>query len=210
MKALLNSLTCSVLTILISLSFSATANAGLLFNYSQLALKDLDQMAKLIQTKIAESRKAGGDKVIPIKEALQAVYTRPNEDFMIEKVITPLKNELEEHDAWESTIEALVKEAAGALNNPKAFKPVVQASYLIFLENLLAEMRPKAADTFENKVITQIRDYKIKLSKEAENERRLRMMKGSSSPSEVAAQILKDLEEAKKKEAAAAASESDS
>lgn len=179
-------------------------------NYSQLALKDLDQMAKLIQTKIGESRKAGGDKVIPLKEALQAVYTRPNEDFMIEKIVTPIRNELEEHDAWEKSLEALVKEALGALKNPKAFSPVVQVSYLVFLENVLAEMKPKASETFENKIITQVRDAKVSVTKEAANERRLRVMKGSSSPSDVAAGILKHLEEEKKKEPVSATGSGDS
>jgi hypothetical protein len=180
------------------LTFGLSAQAGLLLNYSQLALKDLDQMVKLIKGKIAESQKAGGNKVIPLKEALQAVYSRSNEDFMIEKILPLVKAEMEEQNAWEKSHQALVKEAIGALKNPKAFTPVVQVTYWVFLENVIAEMKPRLDERFESKLITQIRDAKIEMSKEAVNERRLRVMKGSSSPSEIAAGVIKDWEEAQK------------
>jgi len=174
---------------------SSVAQAGLLFNYSQLALKDMDQMTKLVQSKITEGRKSGGDKTIPLKEGLQSVFSRPNSDFMIEKILGPLKTELEEETAWESSIEALVREARGALKNSRAFKPVVQVTYLIFLENLLSEMKPRVAEPFENRIITEIRDAKIEVTKEALHERKLRMMKETISPSAIAANILKDYDQ---------------
>ncbi len=155
-------------------------------------------MNKLVQSKIKESRKSGGNKAIPLKEALQAVFSRPNEDFMIEKIVSPLRNELDEQDAWETSVQGLVKEAIGALKNPKAFKPVIQVTYQVFLENMLSEMKPRVAEKFENKVITQIRDAHIEITKEAANERRLRVMKETTSPSTIADAILKDYEEWKK------------
>lgn len=178
------------------LFLSQTVKAGLIFNYSQLALKDLEQMSKLIQTKIEEARKSGGNKVIPLKEGLQAVYSRSNEDFMIEKILSPLKNELEEHNAWEKSIQDLVKEAIGALKNPKAFQPTIQITYIIFLENMMAEMRPRIGQEFENKIVKKIRDAKIEVTKAADTERRLRVMKGASSPSDIANTILTEFEEA--------------
>jgi hypothetical protein len=184
-----------IISICFTLLMAASAQAGLLFNYSQLALKDLDQMNKLIQSKIQESRKAGGDKVIPLKEALQAVFSRSNEDFMIEKLLPPLKTELDEHNAWEKAIEALVKESMGALKNPRAFKPVVQVTYIIFLENLIAELKPKLSEEFEHKIIKRIADAHITITKEAANERRLRVMKGSTSPSLLAEAVLKEYQE---------------
>ena len=151
-------------------------------------------MSKLVQKKVAESRKEKGDKTIPLKEGLQAVYSRSNEDFMIEKVITPIRTELEEQESWEPVIESLVKEALGALKNPKAFKPVVQVTYLIFLENMISELKPRVDQKFENRILTQIADGKIELTKEAANERRLRVMKESKSPSEIAREVLDDLD----------------
>lgn len=178
------------------------AQAGLLFNYSQLALKDLDQMNKLVRAKIAESNKAGGDKAIPLKEALQAIYSRSNEDFMIEKLLPPLKLHLEELDQWEPSIKALTKEAIGALRNPKAFKPVVLVTYQVFLENLISEFKPKSSESFEKSILEQIRDAKIELPKEMVQERKMRVMKESMSPSEIAEKLLKESEDSLAKAAA--------
>ncbi len=187
------------ISLCITVLLASQAHAGLLFNYSQLALKDLDQMNKLVRSKVQESKKSGGDKNIPLKEALQAVFSRSNEDFMIEKLVPQLKVELEEHEGWETAVSALVKEALGALKNPKAFQPVVQVTYQIFLENIISEMKPRAGEPFENKILTQIRDAKADVTKEAANERRLRVMKTSVSVSQLADAVLKAHEEEAKK-----------
>lgn len=171
--------------------FSGTAHAGLLFNYSQLALKDLDQMNDLVNDKVKESKKVGSGKVVPLKEALQAVYSRPDDDDMIEKVVGPLRTQLDEIESWEKSVSQLTDEAIGALKNPRPFKPVVQVTYVIFLENLLAELKPYLkSEGFERKIAERIRDAKIEVPKEAANERKLRTMKDTTSPSELAAKIL--------------------
>ncbi|WP_374078023.1 hypothetical protein [Bdellovibrio bacteriovorus] len=171
--------------------FCMQAQAGLLFNYSQLALKDLDQMNKMVSEKVKESKKSGSGKAVPLKEALQAVYSRPNDDDMIEKIVAPLRSSLDELESWEKTISQLTDEAINALKNPRAFKPVVQVTYVIFLENLMAEIKPYLkTDGFERKIVERIRDAKIEVSKEASNERKLRMMKDTGSPSQIAEKIL--------------------
>ena len=164
--------------------------AGLLYNYSQLALKDLDQVSKIIQEKLKESRKSRGDKVVPLKEAFQAVYSRPNEDGLIDKVVNPLKSALDEHDAYQDTVKSLTKEAIGALKNPKAFKAVTQVTYIVFLENIMAELKSKVTEPFEKSILTSIKDAKLEVSKEAQKERKLRVMKECFSPSLIATQIL--------------------
>lgn len=171
--------------------FCMQAQAGLLFNYSQLALKDLDQMNKMVNEKVKESKKSGSGKAVPLKEALQAVYSRPNDDDMIEKIVAPLRSNLDELESWEKTISQLTDEAINALKNPRAFKPVVQVTYVIFLENLMAEIKPYLkTEGFEKKIVERIRDAKIEVSKEAANERKLRMMKDTGSPSQIAEKIL--------------------
>ncbi|KYG69573.1 hypothetical protein AZI87_10395 [Bdellovibrio bacteriovorus] len=171
--------------------FCAQAHAGLLFNYSQLALKDLDQMNKLVNDKVKESKKSSSGKVVPLKEALQAVYSRPNDDDMIDKIVAPLRSNLDELESWEKTISQLTDEAINALKNPRAFKPVVQTTYVIFLENLLAEVKPYVkSEGFERQIVERVRDAKIEVSKEAVNERKLRTMKSTASPSEIAEKIL--------------------
>lgn len=176
------------------------AHAGLLYPYNRLATKDLDQMNQLIKDKIKESKSAGGNKTIPLKEALQAVFSRPNDDGMIEKLLPAIKNELEEHSAYEKTFQLLVKEATGALKNPKAFKSEALLTYIIFLENTLAELKPKVSEPFENSVYTQIRDAQITYSKDLMNARKTHMLKELPTPSEIAEQILKEQAEKAKAE----------
>jgi len=187
---------------MISITMGLPAFAGLMFNYSQLALKDLDQMSKIVKDKVTESNKSRGAKAVPLKEGLQAVFCRPNEDGLIEKIVSPLKNGLDELDSWESSLKQLVKEAIGALKNPKAFKPVVQVTYLVFLENLISEIKPRAQLAFEASLLKQIESAQIVLTPQAKNERILRMMKETRSPSEIAADVLKAAEEAQKAESA--------
>ncbi len=198
------------LFILASILWVSTSSAGLLYNYSQLTLKDLDQMNNLAQKKIKEFKKDGSVEIL--REAVQAVYSRPNNDAMVEKVITPLRNELDDKEQWEATIDSLVQEAIGALKNPKAFQPVVQNTYAIFLENVVADFKAFAEkEGHERKVIKHIADANIELSKEAVNERKLRMMSSHKSPSEIATQVLSNLAKAdagvKKAEAEAVKSE---
>lgn len=187
------------------------SDAGLLYTYNQLALRDLDEMSQLVQQKIKESRQSSGHVVVPLKEALQAVFARPNEDFMIEKILSSIRNELDEHQAYEESLRDLTTEALGALKNPKPFGAPVQVTYAVFLENLISEVRPRASEPFENGLLVQIRDAKIEITKQAKNERRLGMMKEVKSPSDLAAVVLKDLAEAEaaRKKAAEEASKAE-
>lgn len=171
--------------------------AGPEFTYNQLALKDLDQMNDLVRLKIAAAKE--GDNA-PLKDGLQTVLSRPDEDFMIDKVIGPLRQELEEQDLWEQTVIALTDEAISALKNPKKHKAVVQATYAVFLTNTISQLKPRAKEKgFERKLLEKIRDAKIELSQDMRDERRLRMMKESASPSTLAEQILEKSEKSDKK-----------
>lgn len=161
-------------------------------------------MNDMVKSKIKEFKKDGSVEIL--KDAVQAVYSRPNDDGMVEKVITPLRNELDENDQWETTMDALVQEAIGSLKNPKAFKPVVQNTYAIFLQNVVADFKPFAErDGHERRVIKTIADAKVEFSKEAANERKLRTMSVPKSPSELATMVLESISkaeaEAKKAEA---------
>ena len=177
-------------TLAVLIMITSNSHSGLLFSSSRLALKDLDQMTKLVQDKIKESRKSGGDKSVPLKEALQAVYSRPNADGMIDKIAGPLKDELEQQNAWEHSLKSLVKEATGALRNSKAFRVEAQITYLTFLENLLADLKPKASKEFEHSIIVQVRDAQIEVNAAARREQELRMLRVSESPSKLAEIIL--------------------
>lgn len=177
---------------------SLCSQAGLLFNYHQLTLKNLDQMNSLVKSKIKESKAAYSGKAVPLKEALQSVLSRPDSDDMISKIIDPLRNKLEEEDAYEKVFEELIQEAINALKNTKNFKRDVQVTYAIFLENALSEFKPDIKDdSFEMKMVKKIADSQIELTKDARKERQLRLMTEGSSPSEIARLILQDYEKKK-------------
>lgn len=168
-----------------------------LYSYDRLILKDLDQMNRLVRDKIRDSRK-GGDKAGPLREAMQAVYSRPNDDFMIEKVVTPLKSELEEADGWESTMKSLVDEAVGNLRNPEGLRDEAQITYAIMLENIMAELKPDVKGPFEHGIFTQVRDSNIALTKKAQNKRALGIMRAVKSPSEMAGEVLAEYDQRQK------------
>lgn len=167
------------------------SSAGLLHTYNELTLKNLDQMSKLVREKIKEAKKSRSGRVVPLKEALQAVYIRPNDDGMIEKVVPALKAELDGMNAYDSTLKTLVQEAVDALTNPKNFKPSAQVSYAIFLENVIAQLRPRLNEGgMEKTLIEKISKSEIELSSEAKKERKLRLMRESRSPSLIAKEVL--------------------
>lgn len=163
--------------------------------YNQLALKDLDQMTELVAKKVAASEQSGTE---PLKEGLIAVLSRPDEDFMVEKVIGPLRQELDEKDLWESTLEEVANEAIAALKKPKGIPAPTQVTYSILLTNLISQLKPGAdAPGFSRRIIEKIRDARIKLTDEMMADRRLRMMRESISPSVVAEEALPKLKKKK-------------
>lgn len=182
------------------------SQAGLLYTYNQLTVMELDQLNQLVQDKIKESKKSDA-KMVPLKEALQALYARPDQDRMLEKVAGPLRNELIELGQYERAMTQLTEEALNALTNTRNFKPQVQVTYLVFLENLMADLKPalKSENKFEKGLVEKIKKAKIKITKPAQNDLVTRGFSEKKSPSEVADLILTDLkakeELAKKAEA---------
>lgn len=180
----------------VTIILALQSEAGLLYTYNQLTLKDLDQMNTLVKNKLKESKSADSGKVVPIKEGLQAVFSRPNADDMIEKISPPLRTALEQEDATEKVFGDLVTEAINALTNTRNFKKEVQVTYAIFLENVISEFKPGLKkESFEYKIVKKIADSSIELTKDAQKDRKLRLMQESASPSVIAKKVLEDFEE---------------
>lgn len=183
-------------TIFVTIILAFHTQAGLLYTYNQLTLKDLDQMNALVKYKVKESRNTEAGKIVPIREGLQAIFSRPNSDDMIDKVSAPLRTILEQEDATEKVFTDLVQEAINALKNTKNFKKEVQVTYAIFLENVISEFKPSLKpDSLEFKIIKKIADSDIELTKEAQKDRKLRLMQESGSPSAIASKVLQNYEE---------------
>lgn len=170
--------------------------AGLLYTYNQLTVMELDQLNQLVQDKLKESKKSDA-KMVPLKEGLQALYARPDQDRMFEKVAGPLRNELIEMGQYERVMNQLTDEALNALTNTRNFRPQVQVTYLVFLENLMADLKPslRSENKFEKGLVEKIKKAKIKITKPAQNDLVTRGFSEKKSPSEVASTILEDLKE---------------
>lgn len=159
--------------------------------YHQLAIKDLDEMVVLVKEKIQDARKDGGADMEPLKEGIRLVFSRPDSDGMIEKVVGPLRSEVEESGDWDATLAGLVDESIAVLKDPEGVKGDMQITHILFLQNVIASMKPKAKTPgAARSMIERIRDAKLELSKEARQERELRTMKATASPSEMADKVL--------------------
>jgi hypothetical protein len=164
-----------------------SSQAGLLFTYNQLALKDLDEVNDLITQKTKESRKSSSGQSVPLKEALQAVISRPNEDGLLSKVLPTLRNELDRLDMYEKVMLELVNEAIFALKNPKNFSRQAQVTYALFLNNLILEVKNSALDDGPEKTwIEKIAKSKVVVSKDALKEIKSKLMKEVPSPANTA------------------------
>lgn len=174
--------------------------------YSQLVTKDLDEMNDLVMQKIREYRKAPEEeglekKLEPVKSGVWLVMARPNEDNMVEKVLPLLKPPLDELDAWESTFNSIVDESIAALKNPQNVSASDQVTYTVVLENIIAEFKPesKRKSDFEYKLVDKIANADIEITKECRHERKIRMMKSTTSPSKIAQKIISDIQGTKDK-----------
>lgn len=179
-----------VLSVAFTLGVMQNAWAQIKYTYSQLAVKDLDEMSKIVSQTVAESRQSKLDRSLILREGLFLVLSRPNPDFLIEKIISPLRNELEAFGEWESTLRILVQESVSVLKKPKNVTPQNQVTHLVFLENVIAELRPKAAEEFTQSIYKIIADADIKVTKQARAQRQLSMMKNPISPSQTAQKLL--------------------
>jgi hypothetical protein len=183
-----------------------SAFAGLLYTYNQLTVMELDQISKLVQDKIKESKKADA-RIVPLKEAIQAVFSRPDQDRMIEKVAGPLRSELIDLGQYEKAMTELTEEALNALKNTRNFKPAVQVTYIFFLENLMADLKPvlKTGESFEKKLLKKIEKADISITKQAQNDLGVRGFSEKKSPSDTAELILEELKKKEETEKAAPA-----
>lgn len=172
--------------------------------YHRLMLMDLDQMAKIVADKIKASEAAGGDnESVPLEEAYFTVYSRPDEDGTIEKVVGPLRNKIDELNAREYIIDRLLTEAVSIMKLKKGVTPQVAVTYWVLIENIMGEMKANydEAGSFEEKQFQKVKDAKIKISSALVNERALRMLKSTKSPSEAATKVLEDFQALNEKQA---------
>ncbi|MCC7404266.1 MAG: hypothetical protein IT288_07705 [Bdellovibrionales bacterium] len=190
------------------------------FKYSELQIRDYDEMLKDVKARVLNAKKlsmekqASGDDeegdrlaVEALRDALKLVLSRPNEDNMVTKLMPMVRSELNNFNAFEDTLNSITDEAIRAINSDTL--PVVyRATALFILENIMSEVRPELENKEDFKsLLARVRDAKIKVPDKIANERKLRSMYKTKSPSEIAEKLLKDEEVAAKKRAEKAAKE---
>lgn len=162
------------------------------YTYKNLKLHDLDQMMDLMYEKTKEYKTT--DQIQKLKEGALIAFSRPDEDRTLDKVISIVKNPLEDSGEWENTVEAMVQQTISKLNNEKE-DPSYQATAGVVLENLIADMKPLfikqyRSGGFETDMIEKIADSNVKYSKATQSDRKLNLMRTNSSPSEIAARLI--------------------
>jgi hypothetical protein len=168
-------------------------------SYKSLATLDLDQMNDLVQVKLNEYSKQNNLK--SLREASMIVLARPDDDGMVEKILSSVRNPLEEEGQWQPTVEALVRQAIETLQSAQASQ-TDQVTSGVILENLIAEFKPLYIKQyqiggFETNIINYIADSNVSYSKGASKERSLYLMRNNLNPSQIAKKIVKARENKK-------------
>jgi hypothetical protein len=169
----------------------------MIYTYKNLKLNDLDQMMDLMFAKTNEFKKT--EQIQKLKEGALIAYSRPDEDRTLDKVISLIKNPLEDNNEWENTIEALIQQSVVRLNDEKG-DPVIQVTSGVVLDNIISDLKPLflkqyKSGGFETEMMEKIGDSHVMYSKSAKSERKLNLMRVNSSPSEIANRLLQQKEE---------------
>lgn len=173
---------------------SCWASAGLLYDVHRLSRKSPEQMERLIQQKLKEAKKAGGDRSIPLREALQALLCYPRMEPVSSELVQNILLELDKLKKREYSLVSLTKEALGALQNPRAFSSTVKTSYTVYLQNFLHVFRDQLNQPDVQKVFQQVRDAQIFVSADIQKELTKLGVDHSQSPSLVANAFLSEHE----------------
>ena len=183
---------CCLFLISCASSNGTTRSAEIQMSYQKLKLLDLDQMTEIIQQNVKAAKNT--NSLQPLEEGLEICLSRPDEDGLVEKTISLIKNPLDDNNAWEPTVDALVDKSI-AIMTSKDSNPTDQLTAGFILENLIAELKPEFTKQyesagFETRTIERIAKAEIEFSAAAVQERNLSLMRGTAGPSKVAQQIL--------------------
>lgn len=172
------------------------------YGYKQLKLLDVDQMAAIMSEKNREYQKTGD--LQRLREGVLVAFSRPDEDRLRDKVISIVKNPLEDQDDWEKTVNALVDQSVKNLSNDKV-KTEYQVTSGLILENVIADLRPAfireyKTGGFATDVIEKIAASDAEYLKAARQERKLNLMRNDSPPNQIAKNLMDRKAEVLKKE----------
>lgn len=180
----------------------STDTPQLAYTSTRLKVMDLEEMTDLLQGKAKEFKKTDNSQFL--KDGLLICLSRPDEDSVIEKVMSSVKTPLEDHGLWESAVEELVDNAISSIKNETA-NGADQVTYSVALENLISEFKPQfvkqyKSPGFEARIIEKIAAADLSFTSQAKAERGLNLMRSSLSPSMIAKRLVEHRNEFLEKE----------
>jgi hypothetical protein len=178
------------------------------YRYNELLTKDYDEMLAMVQGLVKKARQAtskedgsNGDAeaVEYYGRALKLIFSRPDSDNMVTKLVSEIRRDLQGFNSYEDVIAGIAAEAIRLAKNEQA-AVIVQSTALVELENIMAEIRPEVnnGNTYMRDIVKTIRDADLKMSDEVKRDRRLRGMFKTKNPSEEARDLLRALYKKKK------------
>lgn len=187
----------------VSISWAGEYN---LPSYSDLNTKDLGQMRQLVskglQKAYSSSEKAeDGDYMQPdnvwqgIQQVILVILARPDQDNMIAKLMPEIQSKIAEFGRLE---DALKNVKAYALQKWNGATTDEKATLLFVLENTMSQARPylksnpdgKETKSWAKAIFLDIHKAQLEIPEKVKNNRKLRSMYKTSSPSATARLVL--------------------
>jgi hypothetical protein len=178
------------------------------YKYNELMIKDYDEMLAMVQEMARKAHDATskedtggeGEAVEWYGRSLKLVFSRPDSDNMVAKLVGEVRRDLQGFNAYEDTIAGIAEEAIR--NASDSGLPVsVQSTALVILENIGGEIRPSVenGNADMRRIMERIRDADLRISSDVKKDRRLRGMFLTKNPSDEARSLLKQIDAKNKK-----------
>lgn len=169
-----------------SVIMASAVQAKTSYNFKELSLKDYEEMQLLVQKTAGYNVIDDNEREPKVREALQIVLSKPNNDGKRTALFTHLQGQLPEAFFQLS----LQKVAESSINTLKenSNTNVTRATAYLCLENLLAEIRPRSEN--HRSLLKLISDAKIEIPESLESYRKLEGMTNNISPSDIAKNFL--------------------
>ena len=163
-------------------------------NYKTLKTLDLDQMSDLLYGKVNDYKT--NEQSQSLKEGVLIAFSRPNEDVILDKVLSIVKNPLDDLVEWQDTLFQITQQSIETIQQDSETASV-QVTAAVVLENILSELKPdfmKQYETggFETDIITKIANANLKLGQNLLKEKKLNLMRTNASPSALAQKLIEN------------------
>ncbi len=163
-------------------------------NYKTLKTLDLDQMSDLLYGKVNDYKI--NEQTQYLKEGVLIAFSRPNEDVILDKVLSIVKNPLDDLVEWQDAVFQITQQSIETIQQDSETASV-QVTAAVVLENILSEFKPdfmKQYETggFETDIIVKIANANLKLGQNLLKEKKLNLMRTNASPSALAQKLIEN------------------